>query len=117
VGRVLVVEREGDVAFGLSLMLAVGNHGTRRVSTGVEALSLLTSRRHFDLVITSSNILQGEGIELLRELKKRKPNVPIMMITSDDISPELEDTVGVVIQEPTSMTDLVESVNFQLKKR
>ena len=114
-GRILLVEEKEDLAGAYSLMLAVGNHGTKRVSNGTEALKCLGKKRHFDLVITNSKMPEINSGKLLLKLKAMRPNVPIIMITSNDI-PLGEHGADVVLPKPISLANFLGNVNLQLKR-
>ena len=57
-------------------------HGEDRAVHGLEALELL-SRKSYDAVVLDVNMPQMNGLELLRELQKRKISARVMMASTD----------------------------------
>jgi CheY-like chemotaxis protein len=60
--------------------LEEAGHTVRCVSTGLEASQLLKSH-HFDLVITDILMPDGDGLELILELKHAQPAIRILAIS------------------------------------
>ncbi|HJR82983.1 MAG TPA: ATP-binding protein [Sphingomicrobium sp.] len=80
-GCVLVVEDNPQVGRFAEQVLADLGFDTRRASTAAEALTLLESGEHFD-VMFSDIVMPGQsGIDLAREVRKRWPNLPVVLTT------------------------------------
>ncbi len=78
--RVLVIDDDQGVREYLSALLARSGYQTFAAPSGEEALATLPESRP-DL-ITLDVVLEGmDGIETLRRLKKRMPEVPVVMIS------------------------------------
>ncbi|WP_345949597.1 response regulator [Mucilaginibacter sp. PAMB04274] len=60
---------------------------TAEATTGQEALRLLDSANHYDLVITDFGLPEMDGVQLATLVKAKKPNTPIILLSSmgDDI--------------------------------
>ena len=57
--------------------------GITRVSSGKEALSMLSGEKRFDLVITSLRLEDMQALDFAREAKKSVDDVPIVLLTYD----------------------------------
>ncbi len=82
-GRILVVD---DERFFQELFLDVlggAGHQTRTASSGEEALKLL-SEEHFDLLVTDVVMPGLDGIGLVKEAKRRDPDVEAVAVTGHD---------------------------------
>ena len=82
-GRILVVD---DEKFFLELfrdVLGGAGHQTRTASSGDEALNLL-AEEHFDLLVTDIVMPGLDGIALVREAKRRDPDVEAVAVTGHD---------------------------------
>ena len=86
---ILVVDDETDVA---ELFRQCFRRETRQGTyvlhfaySGAEALDKLATGIEPQLIVILSNINMPvmDGLELLREIKTRQPNLPVMMVTAD----------------------------------
>jgi two-component system, cell cycle response regulator len=82
-GRILVVDDERFFQELLRDVLAGAGHQTRTAGSGEEALKLL-SEEHFDLLVTDVVMPGLDGIGLVREAKKRDPDVEAVAVTGHD---------------------------------
>jgi two-component system cell cycle response regulator len=82
-GRVLVVDDERFFQELLRDVLAGAGHQTRTAGSGEEALKLL-SEEHFDLLVTDIVMPGLDGIGLVREAKRRDPDVEAVAVTGHD---------------------------------
>jgi two-component system response regulator AtoC len=78
--RILIIDDDAGVRDYLSALLERQGHAVFAASSGEEALASLAESRP-DLV-TLDVVLEGmDGLETLRRLKKRLPEVPVVMIS------------------------------------
>jgi len=77
---ILVVDDEAQVRTMLSSMLNRTGYNVDSASGGVEALNKF-EENDYGLVIADTGIPEMSGIELLGEVKKMSPNVPVIMVT------------------------------------
>src|SRR5579872_3724078 len=81
VKRILVVDDEPQVAAALRLVLANEGHQVEIAGDAESALSTFEARKP-DLVITDFSLPKSDGFCLARELRRRCPSQPIIMITA-----------------------------------
>lgn len=82
--RILAVDDSPSMRQLVKLALATGGHEVDLATDGVEALEA-AERRQFDVVITDINMPNMDGIELVRELRRRNSYrfVPLLMLTTE----------------------------------
>ncbi|GAA2811517.1 response regulator transcription factor [Crossiella cryophila] len=76
--KVLLVEDDDGVADALVEVLTAHGHQPRRVRHGADAL---TGHREVDLVLLDLGLPDGDGLEVLRKLR-RVATVPVMVLTA-----------------------------------
>ena len=78
--RILIVE--DDVAHGEALQLALDDdERVIELATGVDAALDRLGARTFDLVITDLMLGGRDGLELLREIKQKQPELSVFLVT------------------------------------
>lgn len=78
---VLVVDDEEDIRELLELTLLRMGLGAESAGSLAEARALL-ERSHFRLCLTDMRLPDGEGIELVREIADKYPDLPVAVITA-----------------------------------
>lgn len=79
--RMLVVDDEAKMRKILELALRSMGHEVIQASDGVEALAAI-EKTHFDLVLTDLRMPRMDGTRLLRELRARGEEVPVIVLTA-----------------------------------
>lgn len=84
--RILIVDDNPDIIAALDLLLTIHGYQVVTASNKMEAV-LAVSRQHIDLAIQDMNFAYSatsgeEGNSLFHELKRLKPNLPIIVITA-----------------------------------
>jgi two-component system cell cycle response regulator len=79
-GRILIVDDERFFQELLRDVLTGAGHQTRIAASGDEALKLL-AEEHFDLIVTDVVMPGLDGIGLVREAKKRDPDIEAVAVT------------------------------------
>ena len=79
---ILVVDDEPDICEILCLTFESKGYRTLRASNGREALQIFKSNK-VDLIISDIQMADGSGIELLAEIKKAKPDFPIILFITE----------------------------------
>jgi diguanylate cyclase (GGDEF)-like protein len=82
-GRILVVDDERFFQELFRGVLQAAGHQARAVASGAEALELL-AREHVDLLLTDMVMPVMDGVTLVREAKKRDPDLEAVAITGHD---------------------------------
>lgn len=104
--RILLVEDEADVRATLKLILEMDHHAVEEANDGRQALSLFGSRQ-FDLVMTDYVMPEMNGEALAIEIKKRRPTMPVIMITANaDLLPPRVPSVDLLLPKPFQIAEL-----------
>ncbi len=78
--RVLLVDDEVELIDRLVKRLKMRRVDVEGVNSGPDALALL-DRKKFDVVVLDVKMPKMDGIETLREIKKRYPIIEVIMLT------------------------------------
>ena len=115
--KVLVIDDEPYILLMLKKMLEKAGYEVDLASNGKEGLELF-EKESADLVITDIIMPDKEGLEIIMEMKKKRPNLKIIAISGGGrISPEsyLECAAHFgasrVFQKPFKQKELVAAVN------
>lgn len=79
--RILIVDDEAAQREVVAEILQDEGHETETAGSGSEALERLRAAP-FDLVLTDLRMPNGDGLELLREARKRVPGVQVILMTA-----------------------------------
>ncbi|HKA24782.1 MAG TPA: sigma-54 dependent transcriptional regulator [Candidatus Eisenbacteria bacterium] len=79
--RVLVVDDEAPLADTLARALARRGFETAFVTSGKEAIERAT-REPFDVVVTDLKMRPPDGLEVLRQVRKAKPEMQVILMTA-----------------------------------
>jgi len=85
--RILVAEDDAPLADFLRQRLVQEQFAVQLVSDGTEAQSLAANQA-FDLVILDLNLPGTTGLEVLRNIRSRKPDLPVMVMTGSSLVEE-----------------------------
>lgn len=79
---ILVIDDEKHLCELLTDVLSRDEHRAQSAHTGADGLALLSAPdSDFDLVFTDMKLPDMTGIEVLKEVKRRKPQMPVVMMT------------------------------------
>jgi two-component system, OmpR family, response regulator len=88
--RVLVVEDDRMIAKGLRTALEQDGYAVDGVADGRSASAALSSSR-FDLVLLDLGLPERDGLEVLRELRRRGDATPVIIVTArDDVQDRID---------------------------
>ncbi len=80
--RILVVDDNDTNLQILETQLKLWKYEVVSASSGAEALAKLESSGPFDLIITDMQMPEMDGVQLAKLIKKKKPNLPIIVLSS-----------------------------------
>src|SRR5690242_2196217 len=80
-GSILVVDDEVEIREGLETLLASDGYSVASVESGSAGLTKL-EERPFDLLLLDVSLPDRNGIELLHEIRRRDPNLSVILITA-----------------------------------
>ena len=112
---------EDDAALGQGIRFALENDGIRveLCATLSQAQSILPGA-DFDLLILDVNLPDGSGLDLLRDVRRCHPSVPVVLLTANDLETDivvgLESGADDYITKPFSLAILRARVNAQLRR-
>jgi len=79
--RILIVEDDPNILRGLDLNLAMEGYKVRTAADGEEGLRIARTERP-DLLIVDVMLPRLGGLELVRELRKEDPEMPILILSA-----------------------------------
>ena len=80
------------------LFLENKNYNITTCTNGLDALKIVKSNR-FDIVLLDENMPGLNGLETLGELKKNRPELPVIMITKNEEEHIMDDAIGSKISD------------------
>jgi DNA-binding NtrC family response regulator len=80
-GSILVVDDESEIREGLELLLASEGYGVSSAGTGASGLAKL-EEHPYDLLLLDVSLPDRNGLDLLREIRLRDPQLSVVLITA-----------------------------------
>ena len=118
-GRVLLVDDERSVLDSYARSLVDAGFEVGQASAGVEALRLVADE-HFDVVLTDFSLPEMDGLSLLRRLRARDFDVPvILMLSEPDNETEIQAVEGGALKcllKPIDAKDLRETADLAVRR-
>ncbi len=78
---ILLTDDDYEMRYAMSETLRRCGCAVDIASCGDEAIRKFTSKK-FDMVITDVRMANGDGVNVLKEIKRRSPEVPVVLITA-----------------------------------
>lgn len=78
---ILLTDDDCEMRYAMSETLRRCGYAVDIASCGEEAIRKFSSKK-FDLVITDVRMANGDGVYVLKEIKRRSPEVPVVLITA-----------------------------------
>lgn len=91
--KVLWVDDEIDLLKPHILFLEKKNYNVTKAKSGTEALEEI-EKQNFDIVFLDENMPGLTGLETLSEIKERRANLPVVMITKSEEEYIMEEAIG-----------------------
>lgn len=112
--RILVVDDEHMVRSVLSKLLTLKGHEVSIAASGAEALVLMESET-FDVVFTDQGMPEMNGRQLARAIRRRFPDLPIVLLTGDTEAGKPDEDVDVVLSKPFMIDELNATIQELLR--
>ena len=118
--QIMIVEDDIGLNRGLSKALKVDNRQIISCQNLKEAREQLLCGS-VSLILLDINLPDGSGLDLLREIKEKTPDIPVVLLTANDTDMDvvdgLERGADDYITKPFSLSILRARVNNHLRKR
>jgi len=117
--KILIIEDEADLVKGLKLNLADEGYDVDWASDGREGLRKALEETP-DLIILDIMLPKLNGLEICRELRQKKANIPVIMLTAK--GEEVDKVVGLEIgaddymTKPFSVRELLARIKAHLRR-
>ncbi|MEK9614398.1 MAG: bifunctional response regulator/alkaline phosphatase family protein, partial [Flavobacteriaceae bacterium] len=96
--KILWVDDEIELLKPHLLFLSERNYDTTPCTNGRDALDLIDDH-NFDIILLDENMPGLNGLETLNEIKNKKPNLPVIMITKNEEEHIMEEAIGSKISD------------------
>ena len=105
---VLAVDDEAGLRKALVKLLSLKGHQAQQAGSGQEALAMLETTGDFayNLVITDHGMPEMNGRQLAQEIRRRFPDLRIILLTGDTEVGEADADVDVIMSKPFRIDDL-----------
>ena len=80
-GSILVIDDEAEIREGLELLLKTEGYQVSMADTGQSGL-LRLGEKPYDLLLLDVSLPDRNGIELLKDIRRQDPHLPIVLITA-----------------------------------
>jgi len=119
--KILLVDDENSLLEITRRMLERLGYDVVARTSSVEALAKFNSApQNFDLIITDKTMPNMTGFDLAQEIKKTRPDIPIIMCTgfSEEISPDKLENIGLaeIVMKPISNLKIAKIIRKVLDK-
>jgi two-component system nitrogen regulation response regulator NtrX len=87
--HILIVDDDAQIRTLLRTVLEAHGYVVRHASDGAEAASLMQAEAP-DLVVTDIFMPEADGFEVLAVIKKSHPNMPVIVVSGSQITPNVD---------------------------
>jgi len=117
---ILLVDDEETILKAVGWGLEKNNYNVTTVISGQEAIANLHAR-HYDLVITDLVMTEVDGIEVLKQAKKVRPDIGVIILTGhagvDSAIRALRLGADDYLQKPCDIDELLHKANQSIEKQ
>ena len=96
--KILWVDDEIEMLKPHFLFLEERGYDTTPCTNGQDALDLV-EEKNYEVILLDENMPGLNGLETLQEIKNRKPQLPVVMITKNEEEQIMEDAIGAKISD------------------
>lgn len=119
--RILVVDDEREIVNVIGKFLSIKGFEVVKAYGGVEALEIITKvDERIDLVILDKKMPNVNGITVLKEIKSKRSDLPVVLLTGSIDMHLLEDAKAMgytdYLIKPVHFEELLEKINKRLAK-
>ncbi len=119
-GSILVVDDEAEIREGLEALLTSENFDVTLAETGEAGLQRL-EEQPFDLMLLDVSLPDRNGLEMLREIRRRDPHLSIILITAygsiDMARAAFKSGAQDYITKPWSNDELIAQISLAIEGR
>jgi DNA-binding response OmpR family regulator len=118
--RILVIEDDPSILRGLQLNLTMEGYSVRSAGDGETGLQLARAER-FDLLVVDVMLPRLGGLELIRELRRDDPDLPVLILSAK--GQETDKVAGLQLGaddymvKPFSLKELLARIGALLRRR
>ncbi len=118
--RILVIEDDPSILRGLQLNLPMEGYTVRSATDGETGLQLARAER-FDLLVVDVMLPRLGGLELIRELRREDPDLPVLILSAK--GQESDKVAGLrlgaddYMVKPFSLKELLARIGALLRRR
>jgi len=117
---ILWIDDEIDLLRAHSLYLEERGYSITPVTNGPDALELVR-RQRFDLALVDEIMPAMSGLEVIAELKRLKPNLPVVMVTKNEAEELMEQAIGRKVEafltKPVNPSQILSALKNVLDRR
>nr|WP_294552547.1 response regulator transcription factor [uncultured Pseudoflavonifractor sp.] len=117
--KIMVIEDDLALSAGLCFELDSSGYLTVAAYNCQKARQLL-SGAHFDLALLDVNLPDGNGFDLCREIKARRPELPVIFLTANDLETDVLNGFDMgaedYVTKPFNMQILLRRVEVALRR-
>ena len=117
-GTVLVADDDRDAREVMAELLKETGYSVVSVDTVKQVLELLDERDDIDVVVSDIRMPEYDGFDLVRVLRTRMPQLPIVLVTGlpigdDDVVPR----DAVIVQKPVRVEELQRAIQDAIERK
>ncbi len=117
--RILTIEDDAAIRRGIVDSLRFAGYDVLEAGDGPEGLEMAV-RREFDLLLLDLVLPRGDGLEILREVRRLRPTLPVIILTARGEEADrvrgLQDGADDYVVKPFSVKELLARVEAVLRR-